>query len=451
VTISPVSTAAVLATPAFSAAVAAPAAAAGDSFTPGVTTASPVYARPGQPVIDIAKFGGKADGLSNSTQAFQSALAKLSKAGGGTLKLNAGTYLIDPDTLQIPSNVTIVGNGATLKASGSGKSLLSINGSRTSISGLKINGGNAVTQGIDIAKGSSNLSLSNLDITGLAQVGSSDSVVGIHIHEQTSHIAIDTVDIHDFAAHVASSAGFRTTRGILIDTPAGAGIAQNVSITRSTFANLGKRNDDGVGISIENGTDQSNLVIDNNTFTNIAAQSVKILVGGATVSNNTITNNFATADASNTIGKIPFDVYAAISLYASNTTIDGNTISTPGSFFNGIEVGGSNQTVNNTITNNSISFGANYDVKTNNFAAVRTMTDAFGMTISYNTFNHATYGMALTSNSSVKFPGNTFTDLYQSLTLYTPPNLPVNPSNPRLATAAAATAASSGTGTTGTG
>ncbi len=94
--------------------------------------------------------------------------------------------------------------------------------------------------------------------------------------------------------------------------------------------------------------------------------------------------------------------------------------------------------------------GDSYDINSNNFAAVRTMTDAFETTISYNTFTHATYGMALTSDSSVKFPGNSYNDLYQTLTLYTPPDLPINPSDPSLATAAAATAAADGTGTTST-
>ncbi len=293
-TISPVSSSPSFSPSTASPSLAAPSFSSGDSFTPTPAVAPIVYTRPGLPTIDLAKFGGKADGLTNSTDAFEAALTKLSKAGGGTLKLTAGTYLVDPDSINIPSNVTIVGNGATLKSSGSGTSLLSITGSRVSVSGIKIDGNQSVTQGIDVGKGVNTLSLANIDITGLNQVASSDPLVGIHIHEDTSHITIDAVNIHDFAAHVGSDTDLPTTRGILIDSADGSGIAQNVTIQRSNFANLGNRNDDGVGISIENGTDESNLVVDNNTFTNIAAQSVKALVGGSTISNNTISNNFST-------------------------------------------------------------------------------------------------------------------------------------------------------------
>jgi polygalacturonase len=64
----------------------------------------------------ITRFGAKANGTSNSTQAFRKAIAACSKAGGGRVVVPAGTFLTGAIHLQ--SNVNLfVSKGATIKFS----------------------------------------------------------------------------------------------------------------------------------------------------------------------------------------------------------------------------------------------------------------------------------------------------------------------------------------------
>ena len=64
----------------------------------------------------ITKFGAKADGLTNSTDAFKKAIAACSKAGGGRVVVPAGTFLTG--AIHLKSNVNlVVSKGATIKFS----------------------------------------------------------------------------------------------------------------------------------------------------------------------------------------------------------------------------------------------------------------------------------------------------------------------------------------------
>jgi polygalacturonase len=65
-------------------------------------------------VFSVANFGAKADGTSVDTAAIQSAIDAASKAGGGIVELQAGTYVSGP--LQLSSRINLrLAAGATLK------------------------------------------------------------------------------------------------------------------------------------------------------------------------------------------------------------------------------------------------------------------------------------------------------------------------------------------------
>ena len=64
----------------------------------------------------ITKFGAKSDGQTNSTAAFQKAIAACSKAGGGRVVIPPGTFLTG--AIHLKSNVNlVVSKGATIKFS----------------------------------------------------------------------------------------------------------------------------------------------------------------------------------------------------------------------------------------------------------------------------------------------------------------------------------------------
>jgi polygalacturonase len=64
----------------------------------------------------ITKYGAKADGTTNSSEAFSKAIAACNKAGGGRVVVPAGTFLTGP--IHLKSNVNLhVSSGATIKFS----------------------------------------------------------------------------------------------------------------------------------------------------------------------------------------------------------------------------------------------------------------------------------------------------------------------------------------------
>ena len=64
----------------------------------------------------ITKFGAKADGITNSTESFNKAIAACARAGGGRVVVPAGTFLTG--AIHLKSNVNlVVSKGATIKFS----------------------------------------------------------------------------------------------------------------------------------------------------------------------------------------------------------------------------------------------------------------------------------------------------------------------------------------------
>lgn len=71
----------------------------------------------GYTVFNVKDYGAKADGKTDDGAAIQSAVGAAIKAGGGTVYLPGGTYLVDPTkgTIAIPGNdITLAGDGGTI-------------------------------------------------------------------------------------------------------------------------------------------------------------------------------------------------------------------------------------------------------------------------------------------------------------------------------------------------
>ena len=61
-------------------------------------------------IINIKDFGAKGDGVTDDTEAIQAAIHTASLRGGGEVKVPEGIYIIS-DTLIVPDNIILVGNG----------------------------------------------------------------------------------------------------------------------------------------------------------------------------------------------------------------------------------------------------------------------------------------------------------------------------------------------------
>jgi hypothetical protein len=67
---------------------------------------------PAAPVFDAHKFGAKGDGVTDDTQALVRAMRRAVAAGGGTVYLQHGSYLV-PQGVGLPNGVSLRGDGAS--------------------------------------------------------------------------------------------------------------------------------------------------------------------------------------------------------------------------------------------------------------------------------------------------------------------------------------------------
>ena len=75
-----------------------------------------LQAADGSKIFDVSQFGAKGDGKTPDTAAVQKALDECGRAGGGTVRFPAGTYLSQPLTIRAGTTVLLEA-GATLLAS----------------------------------------------------------------------------------------------------------------------------------------------------------------------------------------------------------------------------------------------------------------------------------------------------------------------------------------------
>lgn len=337
-------------------------------------------AKAGTPyTINVLHTGAKGDGKTNDTYAFVTALRKLTEKGGGTMIVPKGEYLIDiKEPLIVNSNVSIIGQSKPVvlfknfsSTDKFGYEGFDVRGSNITINGLKIDGGFKLIRGIGIHSHSYNIKILNSVVQNITQSKDPKSsaytatVSGILIYSGTSDITIDNTVIRNISAFNADP----VARGIMIYAEDDLPYAQRVKITNNYISNIKPRDDaDGIYFDMpEKDAVSAGSIVHNNTITHVAKRGIKISVQGVTVSNNHITNVYLNNnkyiypkwDA------VPQDMFAGISVYASNVVVKGNIIDGVGSYYAGIEADFEDLR-NISIYDNTISNGAQADIKNTN-------------------------------------------------------------------------------------
>ncbi len=316
-------------------------------------------------VVSVTQYGAVGDGSTDNTTAFRNALTYLGSAGGGTLTVPSGTFILQAGVLTVNSNSTVAGSQAILKANAIGYSLFDISGANITFSGLTIDGNNLVVQGTEIASGSSNILLSQdtyQNFTQTSGIGSQfygSLPVGVRIDGNSNGITIDGVTVQNIVAINPNGTWPNpVARGIWI-AAGGLPTSKNITIENSTFGKVAPK-DDGDCIVIQDATDYANLQVLHNTFNGCAKRAIKIEVPGAVIANNTIINPFLGNNPYSSYVTTPdtFDMYSAISVYASNVAVFGNTITGVGSYYNAIELGSGAPLSNVSVQNNNVQMGS---------------------------------------------------------------------------------------------
>ncbi|ANS76597.1 hypothetical protein AWM70_20115 [Paenibacillus yonginensis] len=332
--------------------------------------------------MNVKDYGVKGDGLTDDTAALQKVL-RLAAGGGRTLYFPKGTYLVDSTKdLIIPGGTLVTGDGAgtVLKASSRtfGWELLRAAGSDITVSGMTLDGNRQVNRVMVVGGGSQRVTLSGLTVANASQnrdpggEGYGEVVCGILIYGNTRQVTVSGVEVKNIRAINARS-GDPVARGIYVTTTWGSQetVAKSITIQGSHIHDIGPA-DDGDGIYFEDpGMDSgrgqdSSSVIAGNQLDHIAKRGIKIYAQGIKVQGNHITNSYLgnnVFQGGSDKGRTAPDMYSAISVYGSNNIVDGNAIDGIGSFYAAIEVTAGEPVSHITITNNSISMGAQSQIK----------------------------------------------------------------------------------------
>ncbi|MFC5446812.1 right-handed parallel beta-helix repeat-containing protein [Paenibacillus aestuarii] len=280
-------------------------------------------------------------------------------ASGGTVVFPAnGQFTIDLNKpLSVAKNVSIQGNGTTIKLVGSGfaAEMLGIRGSNVNIDKLILDGNNLSKCGVNIYENLSNINITNSTIMNYTQGGSyaTDLVSGVMIKTGVVNVVLSGNTVKNVRAKNAPA----VSRGIMMSSYNG-NIAQNVTISNNTITDIYPK-DDGDGIYFDSGTVLTNSVVTGNTFERCAKRGIKIASPGVTVSNNHIINSFLNNNQYVASDPAPnIDMFAGISVYANDVTVTGNTIDGVGSFYGGIELSAETTVQRVKILNNSVTMGA---------------------------------------------------------------------------------------------
>ncbi len=367
---------------------------------------SAVAAEQGTHRADVRAFGATGDGTTDDTAAFLRALASLTE--GGVLAVPPGTYRIKPGALTIPSRVAVLGERATIVPFGTGFDLIEFHGTDIGMSGVTIDGENRVVRGATVIGGSKHVLLARDTFadftmpTDPADPNYLQTPAGIRIEGNGDTIAIAGVTVKNVVANHANDTrdGHPTwvARGIWIAPASGQRTSTHIMIRDSALSEVGPK-DDGDCIVIQDASDRADLTISDNTFDRCHKRAIKIQVPGATVTGNTITNPFhgdnpfQVADGGQ--GAFPYDMYSAIAVYASDVTVERNTIAGVGSFYAGIEVNASCTVPVDrvAIRDNRVRMGTTANLA--GASSIRAFGPATNLGIAKNTLEYADTGIVL--------------------------------------------------------
>lgn len=360
-------------------------------------------------VLDVKKAGAKGDGVYDDTDVFMKVLRKAADAGrGAEVVVPPGTYSLRLDEpLPLYSGVSIRGHGKPVlkfrSTTGAqhGFEAVAVSGQHIRIDGVVIDGGHHLTRGIGIHAGSSDVEIRNSVIRDLTQSDSPDSplysavVSGIMIYGNTSEIAISGCII----TQISAPHGQPVARGIMVWSEPEKRIARWVRITGNEISHITPR-EDADGIYFDKPPADSPLsesVIEGNFIHHTAKRGIKISAPGVTIKENHIVNPYLRNNDYLRPAKdpLPQDMYSAISIYASQVTVSGNTIDGTGSFYAAIEadIGPLSGIV---IENNRISGGASGTVQ--NTSGIR-LGSVHGFTVKGNTIKYVQTGIRLSETA----------------------------------------------------
>ncbi len=316
-------------------------------------------------------------------------------AGGGTVYLMEGTYIID-GSITLPANVTLSGAGSStiIKLKNSiGTTLTGITQSgtpnRAVISNLKLDGNktnNLIASGnqdgISIAGGNPGVKINSVLVEqfnhyGITITSASNGSIS------NSTIVGNGSSATDRGIYLGSSTSYYSITGNAIQGNAGLGILLNLSSANNTITGNTVQGNSGTGISMfsSNNTISSNTVSGN-------VDGIELQSSQSTVIGNTITSNTGNG----------------ISLSSNGNTITGNLIVSSG--LDGISTVGAS--TNNIVSDNriidsgsvtaasngiSVAGGSNYTNITNNY-----ITDSGG----------TGYAISITSGTNTYLSGNTY-------------------------------------------
>jgi hypothetical protein len=332
----------------------------------------------GEQAYNVKKFGAKGDGTTDDTNAIQKALNAVSKEKG-TVYFPNGTYLINAaQKLTIHDNTKVIGDGSStiIKANNQaefGTNLITLSGNNIQISHVSLDGNQTVITVLLVNSGSANIKIDNCSVANASQSNNpsrddyKEIVSGIVVYGNTDSIIIDHTEIQNIKA-IHTNQGSLVARGIyLTENKAGwhEKAAKNVSITNNHIHDIGPA-DDGDGIFYEDpnlerdAAEDTNSIIENNSFEDCAKRAIKVAAQGVRISGNKINNNYLNNNyyQGKNKGTLAPDMYAGISIYADNNTVSNNSLEGIGSYYAAIEISASRTVKNITVNNNKVKMGA---------------------------------------------------------------------------------------------
>jgi len=119
--------------------------------------------------FNVKRFGAIGDGLHDDTLNIQAALNATAAAGGGTVYLPPGTYVVSSALLLTASGVSVVGAGRTttiIKNTSAGGDCLSVSGSDVAIDSIGISATGSTGAGIVLAASVARLTFTTFSVTG---------------------------------------------------------------------------------------------------------------------------------------------------------------------------------------------------------------------------------------------------------------------------------------------
>lgn len=174
----------------------------------GVLTRASLFSASG---IDARSFGAVGDGVANDAPAIQKALDAASAAGGESVFISNGTFMLGA-TLSVPANTTLRGMGAAsvLKLMAAVNApAVSLVGSRAKVCDLKIDGNRAAQTGSLVSKGvtmdADNTTVDNCIITSIAAAGidATDCSKLVITNNDLSDLAYIGIFVHTSAANMS--------------------------------------------------------------------------------------------------------------------------------------------------------------------------------------------------------------------------------------------------------